>query len=256
MNLTLTLTGTASQLAAVLAGLAGDATPTVVVNNAAPVPSMPLPVAALTPPAPISVPLPVFPMPSSADDDDDTGPVNGNAPSLDADGLPWDARIHAKTKVMVAGNKWRKRRGVDDAVVAAVEAELRGAPTAVAPVVMPAFIAPPAPVAIPMPVPVVEAVAPAPVAIPMPMPAPVVEVAPVAAPTGPLDFAQFMQHLSGQIAKQAVNTEYLAGLTVEISNAFIGAGVITQPLGAVTDIATNPQMIDYAVQLLTRDQRW
>jgi hypothetical protein len=47
---------------------------------------------------------------------------------LDAEGLPWDKRIHSdaaerKTQKGV----WKKRRGVQDAVVAQVEAELRAA---------------------------------------------------------------------------------------------------------------------------------
>lgn len=47
------------------------------------------------------------------------------APDRDAAGLPWDERIHASSKATVADGTWRKKRGVDDATVAAVEAELR-----------------------------------------------------------------------------------------------------------------------------------
>lgn len=63
--------------------------------------------------------------PANADDDDDTGPVNTTAPELDSAGLPWDERIHAKTKGQKADGTWKRGRGVDDATVAAVEAELR-----------------------------------------------------------------------------------------------------------------------------------
>ena len=44
---------------------------------------------------------------------------------LDAQGLPWDARIHAATKSKVADGSWRALRGVDPAIVPVVEAELR-----------------------------------------------------------------------------------------------------------------------------------
>jgi len=57
---------------------------------------------------------------------------------LDSTGLPWDERIHAKTKAKNADGSWRGRRGVDDATVAAVETQLRS----VAPVVQPAPFVP------------------------------------------------------------------------------------------------------------------
>lgn len=43
---------------------------------------------------------------------------------LDADGLPWDHRIHASSKAKLKDGTWRKRRGVDDELVKDVEAEL------------------------------------------------------------------------------------------------------------------------------------
>lgn len=66
------------------------------------------------------------------------GPVSlaaGAAPAgveLDKHGLPWDNRIHAESKAKIADGSWRKKRGVDPALVAQVEAELRqvmGAPS-------------------------------------------------------------------------------------------------------------------------------
>lgn len=66
------------------------------------------------------------------------GPVYlaaGAAPAgveLDKHGLPWDNRIHAESKAKIADGIWRKKRGVDPALVAQVEAELRqvmGAPS-------------------------------------------------------------------------------------------------------------------------------
>lgn len=44
---------------------------------------------------------------------------------LDADGLPWDARIHAGTKTKTQKKQWTRKKGVDDAVFDAVIAELR-----------------------------------------------------------------------------------------------------------------------------------
>lgn len=44
---------------------------------------------------------------------------------LDAKGLPWDNRIHAGTKRKNADGSWTAKRGVDPALVATVEAELR-----------------------------------------------------------------------------------------------------------------------------------
>ena len=45
---------------------------------------------------------------------------------LDANGLPWDARIHAGSKALNKNGTWRYRRGVDEGIVEAVEAELMG----------------------------------------------------------------------------------------------------------------------------------
>jgi hypothetical protein len=47
-------------------------------------------------------------------------------PALDANGLPWDRRIHSSNHEMSKDGTWRKRRGVDEATVAAVVAELKG----------------------------------------------------------------------------------------------------------------------------------
>lgn len=49
------------------------------------------------------------------------------APSgeVDSSGLPYDARIHAETKAKNKDGTWRGRRGVDDATIAGVTAELR-----------------------------------------------------------------------------------------------------------------------------------
>lgn len=52
-------------------------------------------------------------------------PPTGNPVTLDKHGLPWDGRIHGEKKNQNADGTWRKRKGVDPALVAQVEAELR-----------------------------------------------------------------------------------------------------------------------------------
>lgn len=101
---------------------------------------------------------------------------------LDAEGLPWDARIHAKSSTGPGGVKnadgtWRAKRGVnDDALVAQVKAELRAAMGA--------------PAAIPVP-PVTSAV-------PIAVPPAAVPVPPVAAgPEEITTFPQIMKKISG-----------------------------------------------------------
>jgi hypothetical protein len=96
------------------------------------------------------------------------------------------------------------------------------------------------------------------------MSVPEVPAAPPVAPPAPaaegIDFHTFMQHLSGQMTKRdaagapLIHADYLASITAEISTAFAPHGVA--PLTAITDIAANPTMVNYAVQLLQRDGRW
>lgn len=220
----------------------------------------------------ISVPA-MPPMPSGDTDDDDNGPVAAVADgALDADGLPWDERIHAKSKAQVAGDRWRKRRGVDDATVAMVEAQLRGAAAPAMPSAAP-VTPPPAPMALP-PVPMTAA----PVAPPMPIPdapgtapamppmppvapiAPPMPAAPAASPVvdqaAPMDMATFMQHISVKMTEKdgagapLVHMEYLQGLATQIATAF------NSPVASITDIGTNPNMITYAAQLMQRDGKW
>lgn len=99
------------------------------------------------------------------------------ATSLDSAGLPWDERIHSSSKNTVADGTWRRKRGVDEALVASVEAELRAlvgnAPAAGAGA------------------PTVES---APIA---PVPPQVPPVAPVPAASGPTTFKELTDWLLG-----------------------------------------------------------
>jgi len=80
------------------------------------------------------------PTPAPAEDEevDVTGVV-------DADGLPWDPRIHSSSKQLVADGTWRKRRNTAKELFAEVEAELRGLSAVDAPVDAPIPAPPPPP---------------------------------------------------------------------------------------------------------------
>lgn len=92
-------------------------------------------------------------------------PANVGGVDLDAKGLPWDARIHAKSGngggVKNADGTWRAKRGVDAAFVAQVEAELRAvqgaAPAPLAVAGSPVAAIPAPSVATPAPAPVAPA---------------------------------------------------------------------------------------------------
>lgn len=66
------------------------------------------------------------------------GEPNPNAPAVDAQGIPWDARIHAANKSIVGNGNWRKRKNVDEVTYGQVFAELQASavplpPTGTAP---------------------------------------------------------------------------------------------------------------------------
>lgn len=99
--------------------------------------------------------------------------------TADANGLPWDVRIHSGTRAVNADGSWRLRRGVDPELVKTVEAELRAlmaAPVAQTPEQAFGAVVPsePSPVAPPPPAPVADPEPAAPAAPPAP-PAPAPE---------------------------------------------------------------------------------
>ena len=95
-------------------------------------------------PTGVTTPVPV-PQPEPQDDE----PTNATPPATDKNGLPWDERIHAGTKALNGDGTWKKRRGVDDATVAAVTAELTGAAPAPTPEPTPAPTPEPTPAPVP-----------------------------------------------------------------------------------------------------------
>jgi hypothetical protein len=209
-------------------------------------------------------------MPSGATADDDNGAPNLNAPAIDSAHLPHDPRIHSDNKGLNKDGTWRKRRGVDAALVAAVEAEMRSRiqPGQPGNPPMPhnpnTTVMPPAqqqpPYIPPMPDPSLQY---------QPNPAmqqytpppgnpnyPPQQYQPQASAPVAMDFTGFMQHLTGQFNKRdqsgqpLITTEYLAGVAQRLS-AQLGT-----PINAITDLGANPNAIAFAVQMITADGRW
>lgn len=80
--------------------------------------------------------VPVPPAPPAqttavADDDDDGtitfNPVAGDAPALDARGVPWDARIHSSSRKINKTGEWKRQKGLQDAQFDPIEKELLAA---------------------------------------------------------------------------------------------------------------------------------
>jgi len=88
------------------------------------------------PAPPTSVPQPPAPpAPPSAQSNNTAaistpGGVEGAVPALDADGLPWDARIHSGSKKRTEKNIWARRKNVPDATFNQIRAELLQRPFA------------------------------------------------------------------------------------------------------------------------------
>lgn len=151
-------------------------------------------------PAPVTVTVT-----NSTDDTVEVETVNDTPPATDKNGLPWDERIHAGTKALNADGTWKKRRGVDDATVAAVTAELTGAA--------------------PQPEPTPEPT-------PTPTPAPQPETAPTPAPVPSTnriqDFQQIVQEL--QKAGTAAAADYMPKFHGQIVQTLLKlSGVTTVP---------------------------
>lgn len=148
----------------------------------------------------VTTPAPV-PQPEPQDDE----PTNATPPATDKNGLPWDERIHAGTKALNADGTWKKRRGVDDATVAAVTAELTGAA--------------PQPEPTPTPAPQPE---------PTPAPTPEPTPAPVPSTNRIQDFQQIVQEL--QKAGTAAAADYMPKYHGQIVQTLLKlSGVTTVP---------------------------
>ena len=107
--------------------------------------------------------------------------TTSSADQYDSAGLPWDARIHNKSKTTKKDGTWKLAKGIEEKLgapaVAAIVQELaqrRGAPTAAAQGQSNGTTQTASPVAPPVPVP--------PASVPTPPPPPPVAAAPAAAP--------------------------------------------------------------------------
>ena len=156
-----------------------------------------------------------------------TAPVDLTTPVLDAQGLPWDGRIHASTKALnKTDGTWRQKRELDPAVKLQIEAQLRQAMGAVAPPpAAPAPIAPPAASAAPV--------------VPLPPAAP-----PVAAPTAPAStgetFGQLMARLgpiyaSGDAARIGKINEALAAFKLSALAQLAARSDLVTPFAQTVD---------------------
>lgn len=250
MKFTLTVTdATAEEIAALVRNLDNGVPATVSLPLAPPIAGIP----------------PMPPMGEPDEDDDEPGAAYDSVPGApverDANGLPWDARIHSKNRTRNADQTWRKAKGVDPATIAAVEQELRAVPAQ--PLPPPPVVAPPIAGVPPMPVPQPEHTAALPPlstlgngAAPPP---PAVDTVPPAA-TGPMDFPTFFQQLQPRLqqlnpatGQPFIDAPYLADLTARISAAW------NTPLNAITDLMTNPnagQILEWAIATMRAEGRW
>ena len=197
---------------------------------------------------------------TATNDDDDNGPANVNAPNVDASGLPWDARIHSEKKTMGKDNTWRKRRGVDPALVTSVENELRARTAQQAGMYMPPpNNAPPitTPVMQPMQQPQYQ---------PQPGPGPQYGQPGMTTPPqqpqyqpGPapaMDFNAFMSHLSNKMNQRDANgmpiidAGYLASLSQKLSQS------LQRPINHIAEVSNDPNAIAMAINFLTADGKW
>lgn len=210
-------------------------------NPPAPVASPAADSAVATIPTPPPVPSPVAAPPIAPAPTVPAAPIASTPPvaspssgvELDADGLPWDARIHsgpADKRPKNADGRWRRGRGVSDEQAAIVTAELRQVMGAPAPVAAPNAVP-----ASPVPAPVAAAPIPAPPA-PTPTPAPVaMETGPAVVTPAPsatvVTFADLM--------KKVTRMQTAGLVTVEATSA------IAQSLGltGVRDMINRPDLV-------------
>lgn len=191
--------------------------------------------------------------------------TTGNEGEFDSAGMPWDERIHASTKTKNADGKWKKRKGVDDAVTLAVEAELKGGSPAVQQVQAPIAstldrleqtmgvspnVAAPAGFAAPADVPtgVIANAAPAVnVSAPIAAPAPAAVAPPVTQAPIARDYKGLMQQISNLFHSKSIDPTYPNTIVQRINSGF---GV---HINTITDVANDARYVDYAWQCLEVD---
>ena len=200
--------------------LGATAAPSIAVAN----PSLTAPAAipGTTSTATSTAPVPPAPMPANA------APIaapptanHAGGVELDKHGLPWDGRIHAESKTKITDGSWRKKRNVDPALVATVEAELRQVMGAA-------------------PAPLAQGVAPA----PTPAPVPVAGAAP-SMPAAPGEVpADARQQFVGLVGRASAAIQGQKVTQAEVTQICADAGVPALPLLAnrldlVAQVAAN-----------------
>lgn len=185
------------------------------VTEQRPKPSAPSASAAI--PAPPAAPAPNAPATSGA-----------AGVELDADGLPWDERIHSKAaEPKAATGKWKTRKNLAAGVKETIEAELRAAMGTTASPSAPAT-APAAPSAPPAAPPAPGAVA-----------APAAPTPPAPAGSGAMDFPAFTRWAFGHVNSKAMSQTDVALAIQEVE------------LKIMPDLAKYPEKIATVVSILT-----
>lgn len=161
------------------------------------------------PPPPAEMPVPPPPPPAERPVFALVPPATGA--DLDKDGIPWDGRIHASTKTKTVEAVWKKKRGIEQAEVDRVVAELRTT-----------MMAPAA--SIPVPPAVAQAFASG-AASPV-VPAPPAPPSPPAA-VG-ITFAAFMGHVTGGVTSGRFTREAVADACAKHGAANL-PGLINRP---------------------------
>lgn len=190
----------------------------------------------------------------------------------DSKGMPWDGRIHASSKAKVADGSWRYKRGVDDKVIAPIEAEIRaalGAPAVAVGGAAPAFgahpfseqpapvVAPPAVQTVVAAVPAVAAVPPAPVApAAVVAPPPAASVAVPVAPVAPVAPAAVVPTANGQTASGITTYEQLmAALPPKIVSGELTAAQMQEAceqygVPSIAALGQRPDLVPFVVAAL------
>jgi len=290
MKHTLTLTGSASALIAAMTAFEEHT------GNAPTSTGTGTPVAPVSPPsAPTgAVPIPPAPSPSmtppetaSPDDSDEDAPDNtdGGDVELDADGLPWDERIHSSNHQLTAKGVWASRRGGPKGEErAAIEQELRaglqeqpGDPAAenaaapapnAPPPPMPTASEPVAPPAAPVPPPVNANPPMPPVAqpAPPPVPAPTPAAEQPATPATPAPAAPVEQQQPAAETADDTEWDFTTFMNAaapkfgegdgQLSTEYLAGVCQANGIGSITDAAPNPELIGKLVQQFQADGRW
>lgn len=152
-------------------------------------------------------------------------PASGAGVELDAEGIPWDANIHASTRAKLVNGNWKLKRGVGETYVLERKAVLRQALQAgnVAPVGAPA--SPPANVPVPPPAGAGAPVPPPPasgsVGNVIPTPPPLAPTTPGAAGSNPVTLAQVLPRVTAAIGAGLLTVDSAAAVVRELSDGKI-----------------------------------